>query len=176
MAEQVDHPDHYGGVVVKICSTCEQMKPLLEYPPDLRRKDGRGARCRICADLVRKGFYAKYPQKEAERRRRNAQHGMRWYNKNRKSQIVRMKWTRVLKLYGITQQRYDEMLLSQDGRCAICSTYEAGRGDGYFAIDHDHGTNKVRGLLCQKCNCGIGFFGDDVERMKRAIAYVEKRR
>jgi hypothetical protein len=41
-------------------------------------------------------------------------------------------------------------------------------------IDRDHVTGRIRGLLCRKCNCGIGMFGEDVENINKAIRYLEK--
>ena len=54
--------------------------------------------------------------------------------------------------YGITPEEYDEMLLLQDGKCAICPKEEAGGKHNVFCVDHDHRTGKVRQLLCKNCN------------------------
>lgn len=71
---------------------------------------------------------------------------------------------------GITVEEYNMMFEAQQGVCKIC-----GRPDplGRLAIDHDHTTNKVRGLLCRACNLALGNFGDSVERLERAIAYLK---
>lgn len=75
--------------------------------------------------------------------------------------------------YGITREQYDTMYRDQDGRCAIC-----GRSSDEFAkslaVDHDHETRRVRGLLCPKCNTGLGNFADNVDSLKSAIEYLEK--
>jgi hypothetical protein len=160
------------GVMNKRCSACKLVKLLKEFPPDCRYKDGCGTKCRSCARAVQEAYYAKYPEKEAARRLANARHGSAWYRRNRSAQVKRMKWYRILKMYGITEGQYDEMLKAQNFGCAICQSIGPGRNDGHFAIDHDHETGIVRGLLCQKCNCGIGFFDDDINRMERAIAYM----
>jgi endogenous inhibitor of DNA gyrase (YacG/DUF329 family) len=59
--------------------------------------------------------------------------------------------------------------------CMICGaqTVEKSRGRNNMCIDHDHSTGKVRGILCHHCNCAIGMFKDDVQRMKQAITYLE---
>lgn len=75
--------------------------------------------------------------------------------------------------YGVTIEQYDVMLKEQDNRCAICGTAECSSGRN-FAVDHDHETGRVRGLLCGNCNVGIGNLRDDINIMKRAIAYLEK--
>jgi hypothetical protein len=62
---------------------------------------------------------------------------------------------RFLKLYGITVQDYDRMLKKQDGVCLICKRPEKNRK---LAVDHDHETGAVRGLLCTSCNNTLGWF------------------
>jgi hypothetical protein len=65
------------------------------------------------------------------------------------------------------------MLKDQGGCCAICGTDTPGTS-GIFAVDHDHKTGKVRGLLCRSCNVGIGNLGDDPKRLKEAIRYLTR--
>jgi hypothetical protein len=80
-----------------------------------------------------------------------------------------------LRQHRLTVTDYDQMLAAQDGRCAICrNTTPLGRGRWH--IDHDHVTGQVRGLLCNNCNLGIGYFGDDPEIIKAAARYVTKPR
>jgi len=77
--------------------------------------------------------------------------------------------------YGIGLHEYSQMLLSQNGQCAICGTMDAGTRDGKakaFAIDHDHKTGKVRALLCESCNTGLGKFKDDVTILLKAADYL----
>lgn len=75
--------------------------------------------------------------------------------------------------YGITPERYDEMLVEQNGRCAICFVPQADYPKK-FHVDHDHGTKQVRGLLCSKCNNAIGLLKEDVEILNRAREYLFK--
>jgi len=76
-------------------------------------------------------------------------------------------------LYGITLDDYDRMLTSQNNRCAICNSTATGRkGTKYLSVDHCHATGKVRGLLCNHCNTGIGSMKDDIELLDKAIAYL----
>lgn len=74
--------------------------------------------------------------------------------------------------YGMTPERYDAMLEAQGGVCAICGSAEI-RGYGKrLAIDHCHDSKRVRGILCGKCNRGIGCFDHDPERLAAAVAYL----
>ena len=73
--------------------------------------------------------------------------------------------------YGITVDDYNEMYIAQDGKCAICRTDKTIKG--FFNVDHCHETKKVRGLLCMKCNTGIGYFKDNVLNLEKAIVYLK---
>jgi len=77
----------------------------------------------------------------------------------------------LLNTYGLTEERYMEMIAEQDGVCAIC---ECDIGDGLFHVDHCHSTGAVRGLLCFSCNAGIGHLKDDVDRLLKAVGYLEQ--
>lgn len=79
------------------------------------------------------------------------------------------------KKYGITEDQYHAMLDRQDGMCAICGTTSNRYGDEterHFAVDHDHATGEVRGLLCQTCNRMIGLANDSVEMLRKAMEYL----
>ncbi len=71
--------------------------------------------------------------------------------------------------YGLSLAQYNEMLDRQHGRCAICREPFHARP----AVDHDHASGRVRGLLCTFCNTGIGLFRDDPARLRSAIEYLE---
>jgi len=74
-----------------------------------------------------------------------------------------------LRPYGITSVEYDAMLARQGGVCAVCGTAQT---DRRLAVDHDHVTGRVRGLLCNACNRGLGYFADDRTRLMAAAAYL----
>ena len=74
--------------------------------------------------------------------------------------------------YGLSVNDYDALMESQNNCCAICKkTCITGRA---LAIDHDHNTNKVRGLLCNKCNQGLGFFDDSIDLLQGAMVYLNQ--
>lgn len=77
---------------------------------------------------------------------------------------------RRLKKYSLSIEEYEKLLLAQEGVCAICKQ----TGTKQLAIDHDHETGKVRGLLCSSCNTGLGLLGDSLEALKNVILYLEE--
>jgi len=66
---------------------------------------------------------------------------------------------------------YEQKIAEQNGLCAICGVDEVEHGRR-FSIDHDHNTGKFRGLLCVRCNFGIGYFKDNPNTMTKAIQYL----
>jgi hypothetical protein len=72
--------------------------------------------------------------------------------------------------YGLTAEEYDILLESQNGLCKICRGMQA---DGRrLAVDHDHKTGRVRGLLCDWCNRALGLFRDDPQLCEAAKEYL----
>lgn len=83
----------------------------------------------------------------------------------------------LLKNFGITLERYNEMLSEQNGVCAIClrpERFALNENPHSLAVDHCHVTGKIRGLLCKCCNQALGQLRDNVENLKRAIQYLSR--
>ena len=75
-----------------------------------------------------------------------------------------------LYLYGMTPDEYREQVIGQTGRCLICLRVP----DHNLHVDHDHQTGKIRGLLCNQCNRGMGLLRDDPKVAHSAAAYLER--
>ena len=134
---------------VKYCYGCEDAYPLSAFNKNKRTKDGYQTQCRECIK----------------------EHRQRWAKENPKKRRAR----KLRSKYGLTTECYDKMMEAQNGRCAICGTTET-RNAAYkfFPVDHCHETGKVRGLLCDFCNVGLGRFEDDIERLQKAIEYLKE--
>ena len=99
----------------------------------------------------------------------------RYHNdENYKQKSIDSAWRSSLKRkFGISIETYIEMLEKQNYRCAICDRHQE-ELPKRMAVDHNHDTGKVRGLLCGNCNPGIGNLGDSVELLRKAIEYLEE--
>jgi len=105
--------------------------------------------------------------------RENNQVKIRLYNRayRQKDGVKYIEQERHLrKRYGIDINIYNQMLEKQNGGCAICGGQTTNGRNLY--IDHDHKSGVIRGLLCNRCNSGIGLLNDDVEIIKRALLYL----
>lgn len=145
------------GNPTKSCFICRQTFPLDNFYSTVKRNGRRywDSYCKPCACKKRSSYP---PGKLLDR--------PAWIRKKN------------LALYGLTIEMFDSMVDSQGGVCAICNRPETHINPRTkklrrLNVDHDHATGKVRGLLCSKCNRGIGQLGDSIELMKAALAYLE---
>jgi hypothetical protein len=72
--------------------------------------------------------------------------------------------------YGLTKEEYLKLFANQNNKCAICEiSFDKVRA----CVDHSHKNGVVRGLLCDKCNKGLGSFNDNIPLLKKAIEYLK---
>jgi hypothetical protein len=129
--------------MTKLCLTCHQHLPLDAFRP---YKTGKSTGLRNhCIECVRA-----------------RQRSVAYHTKRRISAHLR--------LYKLTSEHYARLLLAQDGKCAIC--LQPCRSRTLLCVDHDHDTGAVRGLLCSRCNAGLGQFQDSPDVLARARAYL----
>lgn len=101
-----------------------------------------------------------------------------WADKYRLKRIKQARDSHLRVKFNITQNDYDKILKTQNNVCAICKENgkdkksKDGKTIRFFHIDHCHKTNKIRGILCQSCNIGIGKLRDSVKVLESAISYI----
>jgi len=137
----------------KYCKCCDKILPISEFHKDAPRSDGVCPYCKKCS-------YAKLKERRKTIKGKRITHG------------IHLKAT-----YGITLDEYDQMVIKQKNRCAICGKPESRSIKGAvprLGIDHNHKTGEIRELLCYSCNLALGYANDDPELLKRMIAYLEK--
>lgn len=141
---------------MKTCQRCGADKPLDDFHRDAKADDGRVAWCKTCRKEYRAEVYARDPQAakdyQREWKRRNPAKVTEYGRRHR---------------HGVEPEDFERLLAEQEGRCAICGT-----DDEMLRIDHCHDRRVIRGLLCDRCNRGVGFFDDNPERLRAAAEYV----
>jgi hypothetical protein len=150
----------------KVCSICNELKNGLEYSRIRTSPDGLSAFCKKCQVLKSKAYFAT-PTGAANMKKNNDK------SRDTPEKLIIKKDKRLQFYYKLTLSEFNNMLADQGNCCAICFS-DNPRGTGTWSTDHDHATGKVRGLLCNSCNRGIGFLHDDINKLHSAIAYLEK--
>ncbi len=141
----------------KECKGCHEVFPLSDFQLNTR-KDGRTYRhpyCNDCRKQIHRDYYRSRVSADPD------------YGRvaSRKSTLAK---------YGITPEEYQVMVEQQDGKCAICQRAPEGNGVSRhnLVVDHEHDTGKVRALLCDFCNRGLGIFRDSPELLEEAAKYL----
>ena len=149
-----------SGEINKTCTKCCE-----EYPLDTFHKKGNGNRRRDCPTCVRE--YGKlYREVNKER--------IREKKKEYRIKHPEVKRESYLKLtYGISILEYEEMLAKQGGVCIICKASEVRNiQHKHMHVDHCHTVGHIRGILCSRCNAGLGQFDDRPELLMAAAGYL----
>lgn len=166
--------------MIKVCGKCELEKSVTEFHRARGRKSGRQSYCKSC-----RRAYEDSDQGKAARKKYNQSETAQTYRASGKRRKAALKYSRsdrarsqiLQRLYGVTIEEYYRIFTEQKGVCAICGKKETWVLRGKIvelSVDHDHRTGKVRGLLCHKCNPGLGNFNDSPKLMEKAIAYVRR--
>ena len=137
--------------MLKTCSKCKNTKPHTEFHLHKSSTDGIRKWCKFCCNESNKCWYKKNP--------------------------LAHKQTTLKRIYGVTSKMFTELLLAQNNACKICNVElsPVKNGDIQIAhVDHCHTTGKIRGLLCRKCNTGLGMFSDNVANLQNAIRYLNE--
>lgn len=132
------------------CKKCGVSKPLTEYYKTTDRKSGHKTICKECIRASDKG------KKQTEYQKNYSKD---YYLKTR---------------YNLTREDYNNLLVSQNHKCAICGVDEQELAIKKLYVDHSHATGKVRELLCHNCNVSLGLMKESIQTLTKAIAYLDK--
>lgn len=141
---------------MRTCAVCNEKKDLKKFHRNKRFPLGYAYTCIQCFNIGRNGKWKREPTKRHE-----------YYLKNRTKQLDRD----LFKHYGITRDKYNEMLLAQDSLCAICGKHASESNKGLH-VDHCHETKVVRGLLCNSCNLAIGLLKHNKTIIQKSLEYL----
>lgn len=142
---------------VRQCKLCKQIKPLNQehFKPTRQQKTAPSLQhtCRLCVrERINRRFKTLY---QSEEYRSKFRANCRKYSS------------------GFTPTLWAVALSLQNHMCAICETDLKTMRSTRVHADHDHITRSPRGVLCQKCNAGLGMFGDSIKNLRAAINYLQ---
>lgn len=171
---------------MKHCSNenCKQQnpQPYESFSHSRRAKDGYQSICKTCQCYKTREWYQankKYAiEKRKERWRANKDEEIAKVAKWQRDNPEKIKGYHLKRKYGITLTEYSRLLKAQNNKCKICNKEESAvdRKNGKLrdlAVDHNHQTSKIRGLLCTKCNTAIGLLEHNLFTLRAAINYLE---
>ena len=159
------------------CARCNKTKPVDEFPVRIARGKPRyWSYCIECQSGYARDFRAKnvtefrrkanaYYQANAVHKRELARQWRSRTGHDRKQSLK--------SLYGLSLDEYQALLDAQGGVCAVCKNPPRGKRK-FLAVDHDHDTGKIRGLLCITCNVGLGALRDSADLLRAALSYLER--
>jgi hypothetical protein len=133
----------------KVCTKCKKLTDMNLFVTNKQGKYQKQSWCNLCRSIY-------YRQ-----------------NKPRLQHLVREGMLK--RVYGIDKQGYENLLNLQNGKCAICGLLEKEHRNKVLNVDHNHVTKKVRGLLCNNCNRGIGHLKDSISNLQKALEYLKER-
>jgi len=133
----------------------------------------RNRQCQFCKTNYILGIDStlhKYCSLSCRQKYGNATTGKKYRN-SVKGKLRNREW-RLQNVFNLSLKDFDDLLQKQNNSCAICKIQEP---TGYnWHVDHCHTSNKVRGILCSKCNQGLGLFKDSIYNLTEAIKYINE--
>lgn len=132
----------------KKCIRCKRMKSLDDF---YKNRNGTTSLCRICTKDNNREYFAVPKNKRKQRERLWKKAGIK----------------------DMSYERYEEMLIEQDNRCKICSTHNDDL-TRKLAVDHNHDTGEVRGLLCSQCNYFLGIVSNNIDIFTKSVDYLKE--
>lgn len=162
---------------LKICTKCKIDLPCTEeffY----KEKYGLKSQCRKCIQQYKKNYYNKIDKNiHGEYRLQNRARIRANNNKRYHANKEKAKCRNLQSRFNIKIEQFNKMLIEQNYLCAICKKPETAKQNDKIqalSVDHNHKTGKIRSLLCQGCNQGLGNFKESCESLIEAIKYIEK--
>lgn len=135
---------------IKTCTLCGESKPVGDFHLRSKKDPRAKSACKECHRQRARAYWVKNPLPKSVQRERNLK-----------------------KSFGMNLEDYDSLLEKQGGSCAICGIKrcESGRN---FAVDHEHLSGRIRGLLCKHCNTALGQFKDNPTALLKAVEYLKR--
>jgi len=152
---------------LKRCLGCKLSKPLSEFYKHKSRNFRPNPRCKDCERIVAGQKYVQNKEVMLATNRR-------WCARNKEKRAAGMRDYLFRKKYKMTIADHNKLLESQGFACAACNSPVPNNKTAGWNTDHCHKTGLVRGILCHHCNVGIGHAKDNIETLRKWIAYLER--
>lgn len=159
----------------KTCSKCKVEQPVEDFHHRASSKDGLYSYCKRCKSEGDKRYRDAHPEmmRARDQRYRSANPDkhrkyQKTYRETHKPTPAQQKKRWIERTYGLSIEAYIRMVVDQSNACLICQ--ESTR----LFVDHDHVTGEIRGLLCVRCNTGLGMMRDSEGILLAAVTYLRR--
>lgn len=181
---------------MKRCSKCKKRKPKSAFYKNKNSLDGLYSYCKECTKNIGHKQYEANSERIKKRSRRwkkdnpekvkkinrrwykanseKARERSRKYYKRNPEEVKERNRKQCLKKYGLSLKEYARIFRKQGGVCAICGEPEQQPKRKYLCVDHDHRTEKFRGLLCSECNLIVGIVEKNPLVLQKVTTYLSK--
>lgn len=154
----------------KYCPKCKQDKPLTKFNKDKHTKSGYHGWCKECQSTQSKKYRSNPDVKKSLLKKDNVRRVKRYNEdkefRDKKKSMSRSYW--LASQYDLSIDDYDIMMDKQGGCCAICGTHQDDLTQR-LAVDHNHETGEIRGLLCTSCNVKVGWYETWFKKQKENL-------
>lgn len=147
-----------------LCTGCKTAYPISHYSKNKGKPKGINQYCRSCQSTKNKEYQRRLKKGELLHTKCFYKKGTKEHNDHTKNQCLRY-------AYNITLDKYNTLFAEQLGCCAICGIHQS-KLTKSLGVDHNHTTGRVRGLLCTKCNTGIGHLNENIDILNKSIDYL----
>lgn len=157
----------YLCIMLKECCQCNKYLPIENFDNDPEYPNELYFKCIICASEEEVIDQDKWNRRTYREQRSE-------YGIKKEGESSRKSWLK--NKYNLSIEQYAEMVQKQNNLCAICGERETALQNGRtrcLSVDHHHGSGRVRGLLCSRCNTAIGSLKEDIQILESAIDYLK---
>jgi len=157
----VVHGLTYGARQHKQCQKCKEDKEITDFYKNRNCTGGYDTTCKSCFKSRATEYYLNNKKTVLER------HSKDWLSQKQRN---------LKKKYGMSLEDYVIQFTEQNGCCYICKEQHVlfDKAVNQLVVDHNHNTGKVRKLLCNKCNQGLGLFQDNFDLLTKAAEYLKE--
>jgi hypothetical protein len=157
---------------MKVCSKCMRNLPVNKFCKRSQNNSGLCTRCKDCEKEYRDNHKEEIKAYNAANREEQNLKKKIYFKTITENGLSKARERNLKHLYNLNATKFIEMVTKQQNCCAICN--KEFKDYSSIAVDHDHFTGKVRGLLCRRCNTGLGQFNDNLCIVENAYKYLRR--